>query len=158
MFQTARGRDVRTLIDQLRAGAPPPTLLHEGARLYFPLAVAASAPGRCVVCATPLVGRQQWLCAGHWDWVLFEPLEVVAHEMFPVQAIIEFLEIILGQTSVWTSPSNHDEARDGDSRCEVCNAATPNVETLRSRYSSVIKEHIVCSAHRTFRWEDEEVG
>lgn len=158
MFQTARARHVRTLIDELRAGSPPPALIHEGARVYFPLAVEAATPGMCVVCSTPLVGRQNSLCSGHWDWVLFEPLEVIAHEMFPVASIIEFLEIILGETSVWNSPSNENEARDGESRCEVCNVATPNVETLRSRYSSVIKEHIVCPAHQSFRWEDEDLG
>lgn len=158
MFQTARDREVRTLINQLRAGSPPPTLLHEGARIYFPLAVEASSPGLCLVCATPLVGRQESLCSGHWDWVQFEPLELVAHELFPVPSIIEFLEIFLCETSVWSHPTNLEEARSGRSRCEVCDTITANVETLRTRSSSAIKEHIVCPAHRTFRWEDEEVG
>lgn len=154
MFQSARDREVKELINALEAGSTAPTTLHHGARLYFPADMQETEPGTCLVCAATLIGQQQHLCSGHWDWLLFAPLEELQYVINPTAALIEFLEIFLVDTLIWSSDRNIELAQPGRSRCEVCNCITANVEELRNKDLQLIKDHVVCPAHQTFRWEE----
>ena len=157
MEQTARGQAVRDLIDQLEAGGRIPSLLHDGAQIYFDDAVALAIPGTCVVCGLQLLGQQRELCAGHWDWVKFEPLEENQLEFNPNSALIEFLYINLRETFVITSKTHWQAGLKGHSRCELCNRTTLNVEKLVTLpHGSTLKSHTVCVEHATFRCEKIE--
>ncbi len=154
MFQSSRSSAVNEWINELRAGAPIPTDMHRGARVYFSALADAAAPGVCVVCGTPLVGRQENLCAGHWDWLLFEPLEEIQMLFNPTNALIEFLRIFVHNGFVISTDEGHDP--DEGATCEVCGTGTTTRETLYTCNGGSIKEHAICPDHRTFRWE--EVG
>ena len=157
MEQIARGHAVRELIDQLRAGARIPELRHDGARIYFEESIRKAAPKTCVVCGLQLLGRQFQLCAGHWDWLKFEPLEEFEFEMNPRASLIEFLEVYLRRTTVVPTMNHWQAALHGHSTCEVCYRITLNVENLVI-YSSAatLKRHTVCVEHATFRYENIE--
>lgn len=88
---------------------------------------------------------------------MFEPLELIAHELYPIESIIEFLVIFLRETSVWSSASNLEGFLAGTSLCEVCGTVTANTERLLNRSASLLKEHIVCPEHQSFRSEDDSL-
>ncbi|MEN9553244.1 MAG: hypothetical protein RLY24_839 [Actinomycetota bacterium] len=155
MEQVARGQAVREFIEQLNAGCRIPELRHDGARIFFEEAVRKAAPKTCVVCGLQLVGRQFQLCAGHWDWLKFEPLEEFEYEMNPRSSLIEFLHINLQHTIVVPTMNNWQAALHGHSTCELCYRITLNVEQLvMLPFGTTLKRHTVCPEHATFRWED----
>lgn len=154
MLQTKRHESVVELINDLDAGAPLPAELHHGARFYFPRAVNAAAAARCIVCNVQLIGQQRLLCSGHWDWVQFEPFEEFDYEMNPRISIIEFLQIHLSNTFIVTQRRSWPAVLKEDAHCEVCGRLTDNVEQLWNRYATILKSHVVCPEHQTFRWED----
>jgi hypothetical protein len=155
MEQIARGQAVREFIDQLNARGRIPEFRHDGARIFFEDAVGRAAPKTCVVCGLQLVGRQFQLCAGHWDWVKFEPLEEFEYEMDPRSSLVEFLHINLQRTIVVPTMNNWQAALHGHSTCEMCYRITLNVEQLvMLPFGSTLKRHTVCPEHASFRWED----
>lgn len=157
MEQIARGHAVREFIAQLQAGGRIPERRHDGARIYFEDAVRVAAPKTCVVCGLQLVGRQFQLCAGHWDWLKFEPLEEFEFEMDPRASLIEFLHIYLQRTFIVPTMNNWQAALHGHSTCEMCYRITLNVESLVIYSSgSTVKRHTICPEHATFRWEDPQ--
>lgn len=157
MEQIARGHAVRELINQLEAGHSIPQRFHEGARIYFDDAVTLATPGTCVICGLQLFGQQQELCAWHWDWVMFEPLEENQLDFNPNSALIEFLYIYLRETFVITSKTHWQAGLKGHSRCELCNRTTLNVEKLVTLpHGMTLKSHTVCVEHATFRYENIE--
>ena len=155
MEQLARGKAVLEFIEQLRAGIPIPQRYHEGARIYFADALATANDNSCVVCGLQLIGKQKMLCAGHWDWIQFEPLEEFEFEQNPSASLIEFLHIFLRRTLIIPSQNNRQAGLHGHSRCELCQRITLHVESLVNLpLGSVLKRHTVCLEHASFRWED----
>jgi hypothetical protein len=155
MEQLSRGFAVLDFIKQLRAGVPIPQRIHQGSRVYFADAIATADKNACVVCGLQLVGRQKMVCAGHWDWLQFEPLEEFEFEQNPSHSLIEFLHIFLRRTFVVTTHNNWQAGLHGHSRCELCMRITLNVEVLINATSGAeLKRHTVCPDHATFRWDD----
>ncbi|MSZ16317.1 MAG: hypothetical protein F2618_01485 [Actinobacteria bacterium] len=155
MEQLSRGLAVLEFIQQLKSGIPIPQRFHEGSRVYFADALATAEDKTCVVCGIQLVGHQRMVCAGHWDWVQFEPLEEFEFEQNPHQSLIEFLFINLRRTLVIRTRNHWQAGLHGHSRCEVCKRITLNVEVLVTLpHGSHLKRHTVCPEHATFRWED----
>lgn len=151
MFQLEREKSVSKLIADLRAGAPRPSRTHIGARVYFAEAVANAQPKTCVVCAVPLLGRQSQVCAGHWDWLLFEPLENFEFQQDPTWSLIEFLTINLSSTYIWHNSRHWMAGLKGHSTCEVCMRITLHFEELRTVKGGCLKRHTVCPEHSSFR-------
>ena len=146
MYQTSRSNAVAEWINQLLAGIPLPHDFHRGARAYFSSALNTARPGSCVVCHTPLIGRQADLCAGHWDYVLIPNDALESSNL-----LVEYLEFNLGLTQVETTSQHWQFVTKGHSRCEICNVPTENVEELRSERGHTLKRHIVCADHVSFR-------
>ena len=155
MEQLSRGTAVLDFIEQLRAGIPIPQRYHEGARVFFADALATAGNNSCVVCGLQLIGKQRMLCAGHWDWIQFEPLEEFEFEQNPAKSLIEFLHIYLRRTLIISSHNSWQAGLHGHSRCELCQRITVNVEILVNLpLGSELKRHTVCPEHASFRRED----
>jgi|GEM_PF-6099148 len=155
MEQLSRGQAVLEFIELLKAGIPIPQRFHEGSRVYFADAIATADDNCCVVCGLQLVGKQKMLCAGHWDWLQFEPLEDFEFEQNPHHSLIEFLNIYVRRTLVIPTQNHWQAGLHGHSRCELCQRITLNVEMLVNLpLGSVLKRHTVCREHASFRWED----
>lgn len=146
MQQTNRDHAAAEWINQLVAGVPSTNDFHHGARVYFPTAVKETKPSSCIVCDAALIGKQELLCHGHWDYVLIPDASIATRD-----TLIEFIELNLRHTHIETTHQHWALVTKGHSRCEICDTPTDNVEELRSGLGHTIKRHVVCPDHRSFR-------
>jgi len=147
MYQTNRNNAVSELVDQLLAGVAKLSNFHAGARVYFAAAVASAKSGSCIVCGSTLIGTQEHLCSGHWDYVLIPQEALVSTEL-----LVDYLETNLSLSHIEKTSQPWPLVTKGHSRCEICDTPTDNVEELRSGREHTLKRHVVCSDHQAFRW------
>jgi hypothetical protein len=85
MQQSQRNQAVQKFLDDYRSG-PVPSLDKLSTDLRLIPASANSTKGTCTVCGVLLLGRQDRLCSGHWDYIF---LDEIFHTL---QYIAEFVE------------------------------------------------------------------
>lgn len=135
----------RNLIAAVESGSPVPTGKENTVRIIVP---HEPHPGseRCIVCDARLIGRQQRLCAGHWDYLVVPPAATANTEQF-----VAWLTTVTDRLRVEHYQRFWMAVMKGHSRCEICDVPTSNVERLVSGDSTPVKTHTVCPSHQTFR-------
>ena len=127
----------------------------DDARILLDVHVDAAEPGHCAVCDAPLVGRQELLCQGHWDYLVFDQPRTRPFDSY-LRRLAESLQILESGIEIVRTRTHWMGAVSGHSRCEVCDTVTTNIERLVNGDGEILKSHTVCEAHCTFRWEGDQ--
>jgi hypothetical protein len=149
MQQSQRNQAVQKFLDDYRSG-PVPSLDKLSTDLRLIPASANSTKGTCTVCGVLLLGRQDRLCSGHWDYIF---LDEIFHTL---QYIAEFVEGNLNGLHIthdaWTG--HWLPLYKGALSCEVCGIRTGLTEKLRNINGDVLKSHQVCLDHASFKSDE----
>lgn len=150
MIQMERSTAVSRLIDRIENGDLVALDLQDEIRFVFQEHVSHPDLRKCQICKTPLVGRQEFFCFGHWDYVIVDlPLQRPYYEL--LKDFAEWLRNNLLGPAIAYSQIHWLGVIKGHSRCEVCDRSSPIIEQLMNNDGNVLKQHIVCQDHASFR-------
>ena len=151
MIQAKRQMAVSRLIGQIENGDVVALDLQDEIRFIFQEHLSHNHSSRkCQICNTPLVGRQEFFCFGHWDYVIVDlPLNQPYAELLKGLAL--WLRNNLMDPGIVYSQHHWKVIISGHSRCEVCDRSSAIVEQLVNHNGSVLKKHIVCHDHASFQ-------
>jgi len=148
--QTRRNAAIRAFIEAVRADALPGIGMPNPMRVLLPVHVEAAPTGHCAVCHCTLIGQQQLLCSGHWDYVLFDVPMTRPYSGY-LEQLADWLEATMDSLSVYPNWTNQIAITRGGRVCEVCERGTSHREQLLDGTGTVIKYHYVCPDHVSFR-------
>lgn len=150
MIQAKRQMAVSRLIGQIENGDVVALDLQDEIRFVFQEHLSHNHSRTCQICNTPLVGRQEFFCFGHWDYVIVDlPLNQPYAELLKGFAL--WLRNNLMDSEIVYSQHHWKVVINGHSRCEVCDRSSAIVEQLVNHNGSVLKKHIVCHDHASFQ-------
>jgi hypothetical protein len=153
MKQTKRHAAIVEVIAQIENDPGWSGAFLDDARILLDVHIGAAQMGRCAVCEVPLIGKQELLCQGHWDHLVFDQPRTRPFNSY-IKQLAKSLRILESGINVVRTSTHWMGAVSGRSRCEVCDTVTTNVEKLVNGDGETLKSHIVCEAHCTFRWEE----
>ena len=156
MIQQKRSHAVSQLIKRIERGEVVPLDLQEDVRFVFRESETLADPKHCAICGIPLVGCQEGFCAGHWDCVI---VDIPVRDPYTVllrDVAVWLRENLVGPTIVHTHGHWHG-VMTGHLRCELCDRPTPIIERLQNHHGTVVKLHVVCHDHASFRTTNEDV-
>ena len=150
MIQVKRSEAVSRLIERIENGDLVALDLQKEIRFIFQEHVSQPDSRKCQICQTPLVGRQEFFCLGHWDYVIVDlPINRPYFEL--LNDFATWLCNNLTDPEIVYSQSHWLGVIKGHSRCEFCDRPSPLIEQLVNRNGTVLKKHIVCHDHASFR-------
>jgi hypothetical protein len=155
VIQQKRSRAVSQLVERIERGEVVPLDLQEEVRFVVRESETLADPKHCAICRIPLVGRQEGFCVGHWDYVIVD---------IPVR---DPYIVLLRDVAVWLRENlvdpaivrTHDwrGATTGHLRCELCDRPSPIIERLQNHHRKIVKQHVVCHDHASFRTINEDM-
>ncbi len=149
MQQSLRNQAIQNFISSVEAGhLPTPHWSTNGLRLTR---VSTDPDTReCIVCRVPLLGDQKRLCSGHWDFVILD------ESLRSYRDIANYAKKNMIGLYILHKPygGHWYPIFKGVIRCQVCGDRTILVESLQNADGQVLKSHVVCRDHASFRCDD----